>query len=178
MDHFLVFYKPAGFHSSAWLTYAADPRSAVRQFLECDQGSNLCPSATSTTGIQLKDGEEVCQYEHELALIEERYKRWGEWGLRRVPKEAWTNACEEIYVGEHPLQVEDYVENCISSLGFQPAPKAFLWYLRSGPLVTFYQETENDRIDVVGRYSWRPPTDGGWSEWTGSYQDLLEALVT
>src|SRR5262249_53492500 len=119
-------------------------------------------------------------YPHPLAYIEAQFKINGEWQIRVLPEDLWERDFQEgVYCGEHPDEVRVRIERC-RRVFRQDHPgsraRAFLWYLKSGALVTFYRRKWPWRIEVVGRYL--DPNDAPHQirPWTGTYEDLLADL--
>lgn len=119
--------------------------------------------------------------EHPLAYIESVYKTTREWQIRALPEWAWQDAFVEAFCGEEvaggPSEVIDDCRTVFARDFPRRRARAFVWYLRSGILVTFYQKGRRSRIDVLRRYLWSLEGDGHVIQaWNGDYDEIIDAL--
>jgi hypothetical protein len=83
---------------------------------------------------------------------------------------------------EDPYSIQEYVRTCRPLLHERyPGSRAlgFVWYLRTGPLVTFYIRKSRRRAcphTILARYLIRQDNDYLPEEWHGNYDDILEDL--
>ena len=127
-------------------------------------------------------------YTHPLECIEAEEKIWhgGEgWNggeIKELTDAHWDASYLEVFCSENPFDVESYIQICQPLLrAHYPRSRArgFVWYLKDGPLVTFYRRKNRARrwpIEILVRYllPWKDWPQA--QEWTGSLDDILEQL--
>jgi len=186
LNHYIFFLRTGG-HCATWLARASSLRDAMLHYaLEQCAGAELREDGC----LLVDDGcEGQFIYEHPLACIEaeektwERGRGWNGWEVRQLQPQHWEAAFAEVFCSEDPSDVEDYIERCRPLL-HQHYPRsrarAFVWYLKDGPLVTFYRQ-ERQRcvpMKVLGRYHLPWEQGAQVCEWTGSYDDILAQMAT
>ena len=174
MKHYVIYRHPAESHSTVYLVCGENAEAAIRAWLQWDVGVPLHPDLAG----DLDELRPRTRYPHVLALLEAVEKTCGEWQIREVREGAFERPCEEIFCGEHPHDVADYVEWARARLR-KEVPRvrvrAFVWYLRSGVLVTFYRQPNVFRIEVVRRYLVKGRHEV--EPWEGTYADLMDQLL-
>lgn len=176
MRHFLIYYGGGQWqgHNVACLAHAETPLAATHEYLREIDGLEI----TQAGAVCWRGGRAERWYPHALAYIEAAYRPCREWLIREIPAGAWTKPIAEVMCGEEQGAVEYYAAQCRPLLR-QELPRsrarAFLWFLRDGVMVVFYQTTRKDDIRVLRRFvrSWE---DGEYRPWDGTYQELLDQL--
>jgi hypothetical protein len=175
--HYTIFRGGRGAHSVLFLLRAATPADAILHFLGDEDAPLRLEDDESLT---LTRGKTSIRYEHPLAYVEAVYKTEGEWQIREVrDEEAWESACEEVFCCENAGDVEGYVERCLPVFRrTHPRSRAlaFVWYLRAGPLVTFYRKKGTHQISVLQRYLLDAARGHEIVPWTGGYEELMDQL--
>jgi hypothetical protein len=174
MRHFAILISGGGRHSVVFLLTALTPLDALFQYLRYED-SQLTFNDDGT----VDDRHERIHYEHPLAYIEEAYRSYGEWQLREFPERAFSEPCAEIACGERPADIEGYVEQCrplFRKSHPRSRARAFVWYLRSGPLVTFYRKKGRYRVEVLARYLLDLEQRRGFIPWTGTHPEIFDQL--
>jgi hypothetical protein len=186
LNHYIIFLRTDG-HCAVWLTRAASLRDAMVTYALDQFGAELCDDGR----LAVDDGYGgQTLYEHPLACIEAEAKiwnggtGWNGWEVRQLQQEHWDAGFAEVVCSENPFDVEDYIENCRPFLR-QKYPRsrarAFVWYLKDGPLVTFYRPARRRRrwpIEILGRFHLPWPEWPQVREWLGSYDDILDQMNT
>ena len=118
-------------------------------------------------------------YPHPLAYIEAIFKTDGEWQIRELPDWTWQDDFGEIFCGESEDGPPAVIAECRVPFA-QELPdveaEAFVWYLKAGTLVTFYQR-ETYKIKVLKRYVWNwDGTEVTIKEWDGDHEAIITAL--
>ena len=107
------------------------------------------------------------------------HKSCGEWMITAAdPALLERDYTEGLVVGERTADIEGYVASALRALRKdcpRIRPQAFVWYLRSGPLVTFYRRRKCG-ITVVARYVLREGSLDQFDRWTGSEEELVDQL--
>jgi len=187
LNHYIIFRRTDN-HCATWLVRAPSLRDAMLQYTVSWAGS---AKLRDDGRLAVNDGEggQVI-FEHPLACIEAGEKiwnggkGWNGWEIRQLQPQHWEAAFAEVFCSENPYDVEEHIE-CCRPLLRQSYPRsrarAFLWYLKDGPLVTFYRPVRRGRrwpIKVLGRYllPWKEWPQA--QEWTGTYDDILEQMLT
>jgi hypothetical protein len=179
MPHYLVFLKGREDHSVGYSVREETPDAAIRRFL-AEQDEQLAFHPDGSLSFPYEGS--AIRYPHPLACIEALYKTSGEWQLRELPKAALTSEYQELFVGEHPHDVERLVKECRPAFREQfphARASAFVWYLQTGALVTFYRRNRRKRpfaIQVLQRYLINWPDFPQFASWDGDYAQLLEQL--
>ena len=86
---------------------------------------------------------------------------------------------EAIICGENPYDIKGYIDQCRPLLRKQfpgSRARAFVWYLESGPLVTFYRKASWFQIEVLVRYIIDWVHWSGVHVWTGDYEAITDEL--
>jgi hypothetical protein len=188
LNHYIIFRRTDG-HCATWLVRAASLREAMLQYtLDWCAGSEALLD-DRRLAVDDGDGGQVI-YEHPLACIEAREKThwsgwdWNGWEIKQLQPQHWEAAFAEVFCSENPNDVKEYIE-CCRPLLRQKYPRsrarAFIWYLKEGPLVTFYRPARRGRrwpVKILGRYllPWKEWPQA--QEWTGTYDDILEQMAT
>ena len=178
--HFIIFRRTQG-HCANWLVRAASLREALTRYA-LEEFATVGENGTLV--VDNGDGGPIV-YEHPLAYIEdiekvrEGSRDWNGWEIRELRPQHWEADYAEVFCSENPADVEDHIERCRPLLPKTDRPsQAFVWYLKDGPLVTFYRRPRKHRhpIDIVGRYliPWRDWPQA--REWSGTYDDILEQM--
>jgi hypothetical protein len=183
MRHFIIFRRTDG-HCGTWLVRSACLRNAltkyaIEEYAAVERDSNLLVS----DGY----GGEVV-YSHPLACIEAQAKTWSGgagwngWEIRELFPQHFEAEFAEVFCSENPAEIEDYIALCRPLLRKsypRSRARAFVWYLKDGPLVTFYRfprQRYRDPLEILGRYhlrwqEWQP------QKWEGTYDDILEQMA-
>lgn len=184
--HFIVFRRTSG-HCVTWLLRAPSLREALLKYVLTDDiGAELREDGS----LAVYNGYgEYTLYAHPLACIEGGAKCGGEirdwrgWEIRQLQQAHWEADFAEVFCSENPYDIQHYIELCRPLLR-QRYPRsrarAFVWYLNTGPLVTFYREKRRGRrrpIEVLGRYHLPGETWPQVVEWHGTYDDILEQMT-
>lgn len=176
MRHFLIYYGGGQWHGHnvAYLACAETPLAAIQTYLREVDGLEV----TEAGAVCWRGGRAERWYPHALAYIEAAYRPYREWLIREIPAPAWSQPIVEVMCGEEAGRVGDYVAQCRPLLR-QEFPRsrarAFVWYLRDGVMVVFYQPTRKDDIRVQRRFV-RRWEDREYQPWNSGYQELLDQL--
>ena len=199
MEHFIIFERSFG-HCVTYLVQAislkeASIKFAVREF--------RCKVQEDGTIIFNQH-----RYSHPLELIEAEYKwharydelQWDKkqnkllngssWEIRGLPAAAWESEAAEVFCSADTFSIGSYIELCRLALRKRlphSRARAFVWYLKDGPLVTFYRgKFDTGPIEIVGRYliPWQRQhypnpytiTEDMVQEWHGSFDDVLDQM--
>jgi hypothetical protein len=167
---YLIFDR--GHHSVIYLLQAESLRAAISKYI-----SEYCSTTTNEDGSLLEDG---IFYPHVLAYIEAFYKVCGEWQIRELPEWVFQGHLVEAFCGESPDGPESLISDCRKRFSEEfpdSLAEAFVWYLKQGTLVTFYQKVQASEITILKRYLWN------WSgrtlsveDWDGDYDQILDSL--
>jgi hypothetical protein len=176
--HFLFFMRPRDSHSYVTIARGMTPLEAItRHILAEDSSVSVDPSGN----FVMQYGRRTIVYAHALAYVEAVHKTQGEWQMRQLPEWTWeADYAPEVFTGEHPDEVASAVEACRSALHQdypRARPRSFVWYLRGGPLVTFYRPNGPFQIEVLRRYAVDWSSGVRTSEWAGGYEKLLDELL-
>lgn len=174
---YLIYHKGANGnysgHSLIFFVCAADATQAIVRFL-----LNECSIVEEENGVLREYG---VAYPHPLAYIEATYKFYGEWQIRELPDWTLEQPVSEIFCGESDDVPAFITAICRTALRKQfPGryrARAFVWYLRQGTLVTFFQGSAR-RMKILKRYLWS--WDGHTErvvEWNGDYKQLINDLL-
>lgn len=199
MAHFIVFHRSFG-HCVTHLIQAGSLREALAKYAvkELDCG-------VQEDGTLIYDNR---KYSYPLELIEAEYKRhsrydelqWDEkqdkllngssWEIHALPTAAWEAETAEVFCSAEPYSIGSYIELCRPVLRKKiphSRARAFVWYLKDGPLVTFYRgKFDTGPLEIVGRYliPWQRQhypkpytmTEDMVQEWHGSFDDVLDQM--
>jgi hypothetical protein len=174
--HFLIYYGggPHHGHNVAYLACAETPLAAIQECLREVAGVEI----TEAGAVCWRGGRPERWYPHALAYVEANYRPWHEWLIQEIPTSAWSQPIAEVMCGEDAGDVEYHVEQCRPLLR-QEFPRsrarAFVWYLRDGVMVVFYQLTRKHDIRVLRRFV-RRWEGREYLPWEGSYPELLDQL--
>jgi hypothetical protein len=183
-NHYIIFHRTDG-HCATWLVSAPSLKDAMIQYT-LDQYADA--ELHEDGRFALDYGGRVF-YDHPLACIEEEKawnggQGWNGWEIRQLQPAHWEAACAEVFCSEDPDEVKEHIE-CCRPLLRQKHPrsraKGFVWYLKEGPLVTFYRPARRGcrwPIKISGRYllPWKEWPQA--QEWTGTYDDILDQMKT
>ena len=123
------------------------------------------------------------KYSHDLEAIEFSEKIYdNEWTISKLDDDAFSTDIQCVYRGIPQAEKEKYVKLCRKSVGKTTRlfRKAFLWYLRSGVLVTFFRTRSYAMVfpnNLMQRYLVEPGDPPVVREWSGSYDDILQDMV-
>jgi hypothetical protein len=182
--HYIVLYE-ADSHNVVWLIAAESIAEAMTRY---------CTGSGSDATVQ-SDGSIVSAacaapvvYEHVLQYIESEYKSEGGpigsvWEIRELRDEHWNASLAEVFCGPNPTEVADHVRRCkarFNSAFPRQRARAFVWYLRTGPLVTFHRRKRKSckvPIEVIARYHlpWREPSV--IEEFLGGFDEIIAHLA-
>ena len=184
--HFIIFQRTDG-HCATWLLRAATLREALLKYALDELGAE--PQEDGCLAVHDGYGGKTF-YEHPLACIESEEKTfnggigWNGWEIRELQEQHWQAGFAEVFCSENPFDVEGYIELCRPLLR-QRYPRsrarAFVWYLKDGPLVTFYRRIRPKRrwpVEILGRYRLPRSEYPQVREWSGTYEDILEQMNT
>jgi hypothetical protein len=164
-------------HAATFFVRAPTPLDAIKRFIK-EEDDTLTFSADGS--VVAPSGRKPIHYPHPLAYIEACYKTDGEWWIDELPEWVWESDYQEVFCGENASDIQDYLDRCRPALRRDlPRSRAhgFVWYLRSGVLVTFYRQRQPFQIEVLGRYLIRISAGLPISPWKGNYNDLLDDLI-
>ncbi|HEX5323532.1 MAG TPA: hypothetical protein VFW40_07080 [Capsulimonadaceae bacterium] len=122
-------------------------------------------------------------YTHPLEAIESMEKSLDGlhgflWEIQKVDDRKWESDFTELFLSKDPQAVQGYISECLP-IYRKSFPRirshAFVWYLKSGALVTFHRikpKAQSTPIEIVTRYllPWRSDTVESWE---GTYDDIL-----
>jgi hypothetical protein len=181
LKHFIMFQRTGG-HCTTWLVRAPTLRDAMQQYVLA-QGAQAELLKDGSLSVDDGYGGKIV-YAHPLACIEAEEKTWAGWEVRELQEEHWQAGFAEVFCSENPHDLKEHIQHCLPLLR-QRYPRsrarAFVWYLRDGPLVTFYRrayQRRRRRIEILVRYH-IPWTE--WPrayEWEGTHDTILEQMVT
>ncbi|HZT43519.1 MAG TPA: hypothetical protein VFA07_15250 [Chthonomonadaceae bacterium] len=181
--HFIIFQRTTG-HCANWLVRAPSIREAIILYVR----EELTGVGEGETFITSDGYGGKVVYTHPLECIEAEEKiwhggkGWNGWEIRELTDQHWAARYAEVFCSENPYDVERYIAVCRPLLRARyprSRARAFVWYLKEGPLVTFYRRKNPARrwpIEILVRYL-LPWED--WpqvQEWSGSYDDILNLL--
>lgn len=183
--HFIIFQRTPN-HCATWLLkadtlYDAFRKYALDQFAREGENGDLIVNTGSDDPII---------FDHPLPCIEaieknQPYYRlgWSGWEIREIGQECWDAEMAEVFCSENPYDIREYISLCrplLSESLPDSKARAFVWYLKDGPLVTFYRKRSS-------RWDWHPLQYLGrflipWAEsskpreWQGTYDDILDQM--
>ncbi|MFN3649943.1 MAG: hypothetical protein ACK47B_10200 [Armatimonadota bacterium] len=177
-SRYILFHRTEG-HCVTWLVQATDLREALVRFLL---------DAWGDAGELLPDGSLVDDdglgwrvvYTHPLQAIEANYKICEDWEIRSLDEPSLQAEVAEVFCSADPSDLDKHISAARRALREahpRSRARAFVWYLRSGPLVTFYRRPRRGAVlEIVARYllPWKDWPNA--RPWTGSYDDLLGEL--
>ena len=178
-NHYIFFQRTDG-HCATWLLRATTLHDALILYARKEAGIIVRPEDGCFLVNDGFGGKLV--YPHILAVIEGEDKVHADLEFKHLQWQHIDAEYAEVFCSAHPYEVEQYIAFC-RPMFRQRYPRsrasAFSWYLKDGPLVTFYRRPRRDRagqIEVLGRYllrwnDWPEPV-----EWTGSYDDILDQM--
>jgi hypothetical protein len=125
--------------------------------------------------------------QHPLECIESEEKSQDglhgiSWEIRKLREEHWEAKMAEVFCSADPDAIQDYIASCrpIFREAFPTSrARAFVWYLKDGPLVTFHQRKNRRRrwpIKIMARYLLPWNEWGQVRPWHGDYDDILEQM--
>ena len=182
--HFIIFRRTDS-HCAVWLVRAATLLDACIRFA-LHEGAEQREDGV----LEEKDGSGgIVRYEHPLAYIESAAKacnggtEWNGWEIRELQEPHWEAGLAEVFCSENPSEVEEHIERCRPLLRKRhprSRAKGFVWYLKEGPLVTFYRQAKSpsrDPIEILGRYFLPWQTYPEAHVWDGGYDDILAQMA-
>jgi hypothetical protein len=121
-------------------------------------------------------------YSHELEVVECCRKIFGDWTIKRVSPQDWRKPIAHSFQGYSRKEEASFVKMCRLQIGDGATlpNRAFVWHLRSGPLVAFYHQRRYGR--EITPKALGPKYIISWSTWpevklwTGNYDDILADL--
>jgi hypothetical protein len=182
--HFIVFHRTDG-HCATWLVRAASIGDAMRRFyVEDTSGAELGDDGTIRThGC----GSTTIIFTHPLECFESELKSYDGlygtgWEIRELDEQHLRADFAEVFCSADPDEIAGHIHLC-RPLFLQKHPgsraRAFVWYLKTGPLVTFHRRKEKrcrHPIEILCRYHIPWNTWPQVSEWHGSYDAILDQL--
>ena len=183
--HFIVFQRREG-HCATWLVGAASLNEALMKYFVQIDGSVeiLNDGSIRTQGW----GNIPVVYESPLECIESELKSsdgiWGNsWEIRELQDQHWQADFAEVFCSADPSEIANHIRLC-QPLFHKEFPhsraRAFVWYLNSGPLVSFHRRKKKrcrSPIEVLRRYHLPWKTWPKVTEWHGSHDDILEQMA-
>src|SRR5688572_29599328 len=137
---FLIFER--GAHSVVHFVQASGATEAITRFIVNQNSRTLLKLDGSVQ-------EGLHFYPHPLAYIESVYKAQGEWQIRELPEWVWQAEIVEAFCGESEDGPASIIADCRAHFAREfprRRASAFVWYLRDGALVTFYQKKRPQQI--------------------------------
>ncbi len=183
--HFIIFQRTSG-HCTTWLARADSLAEAMTKYC----GESCGEEILADGGIRTQGcGKAMVVYTHPLECIESEMKSYDgvdgySWEIRELQEEHWQANFAEVFCSAAPAEVENHIRLCRPQFrqAFpQSRARAFVWYLKSGPLVTFHRRKEKRcrwPIEVLGRYHLPWKTWPQVNEWHGAYEAILEEMAT
>ena len=184
--HFIIFQRTDG-HCATWLVRASSLAEAMTKYHIQESGTAelLADGAIRTQGC----GSTLLVYSHPLECIESEFKSADgldsrSWEIRELQEQHWQEDFAEVFCSADPYAIENYIRLCRPEFhkAFpQSRARAFVWYLKSGPLVTFHRRKKKQcrwPIEVLGRYHLPWKTWPQVNEWHGTYDAILEQMDT
>lgn len=185
MKHYIIFQRTNN-HCVTWLVRASSLREAMAaHYLHDMAGAEHLDDGSIQTGDSY--GGKII-YSHPLECIESEVKSLDgigghSWEMRELQDQHWEADFAEVFGSNDPADVEEYINACrpVFCKAFPKSrARAFVWYLKEGPLVTFHRRKEQRRrwpIQIMARYllPWKD-----WEqvrEWHGTHDDLLEQMI-
>lgn len=176
MKHFVVFSADA--HPTVWLINSETLIEALYNYISEDYSDFYKDGTWSIPDGH--GGENI--YLHPIELIENEEKCLHEWDIREVTDKNWNAPISEGLVGENPWDIQEHIRYALSAKHhIQPGqkPRAFVWYLQDGPLVTFYKRTRKRHpkpIIITERLllPWKTWPQANF--WHGTYNDIVEQM--
>jgi hypothetical protein len=176
MKHYIIYRNKSS--PDAYFACAESPRQALRNYA-------LQTFATQDNAGNLKlnlPGKRPQVFSHELEAIECCEKAVAqEWSMQEVRAKDWMRPVADGFCGYNKFEVQNYIKFCREKFGdTDDLPKgAFVWYLKSGPLVTFFQPRRAGVIqpsDIKLRFLLPWVTYADVVRWSGDYDQLLSEL--
>ena len=127
-------------------------------------------------------------YAHPLECIESEEKSQDglydqSWEIRELRDEHWGAEFAEVFCSANPSEIEERLSNHAATPFREAFPKsrarAFVWYLKDGPLVTFHRRVNPRRrwpVEIIARYLLPWDERGQVPQWHGTYDDILEQM--
>ena len=171
----MVYSKGAGSgHSVVYFILAENVTQAMARFL-VNQNDFL----TQLANGYLLEGLDLVR--HPLAYVKANYKIHGEWQIRELPEWTLQHQVAEVFCGESsdgPAEIIAICRTELKKIFPRSRPRAFVWYLKQGTLVTFYRRGKPFQIEVVKRYLWNwHGHDETLEEWAGDYEQITADLA-
>ena len=182
---FVIFRRTDG-HCAMWLVKAPSLAEAFTKYYvsETLDAEILEDGSIRTQGC----GSVKVVYAHPLECVESELKSYdglcgNSWELRELSEQHWQADFAEVFCSADPDDVARYIERCrpLFQTSFpQSRARAFVWYLKTGPLVTFHRRKDKrcrHPIEILGRYHipWKT-----WPEahaWCGTYEEIMEQMA-
>ncbi len=127
-------------------------------------------------------------YSHPLECIESEEKALDglhgySWEIRELQDQHWGAEVAEVFCSAEPYSLAQYVGLCrpVFREAFPKSrARAFVWYLKDGPLVSFHRRKHPRRrwpVEIIARYllPWKE-----WKQvrlWHGTSDDILEQMA-
>ena len=184
MKHFIIFLRTNN-HCVTFLVRAPSLREAMaKYFVEEMQGAELLEDGSIQTGDGW-GGKTI--YTNPLECIESEEKSqdglYGQsWEIRELRDEPWDADFAEVFCSADPSDIEGYISLCrpVFSKEFpRSRARAFVWYLKDGPLVTFHRRINPRRrwpVEIIARYFMPWNEWGQIQPWHGTYDDILAQM--
>ncbi len=178
MKHYAVFAAHA--HPTVWLIHAETLTAALVAYIEDSWGPNLSYHEGKWGVPDGWGGQSV--YGHPLECLEDTEKYDCTWNITELTKNHGNAPVAEAMAADNPWEIAEYVKVASEARPHpQPGrkPRTFVWYLRDGPLVTFYERNrkkKGHRIKIIARVLIPWATWPQVMEWTGTYDDIVEQL--
>jgi hypothetical protein len=171
-------------HCGVWLTQADSLKEALVLYVT-KHIAKITPEGRFRSddgwgGDVFYDHPLECLEDNEKATDDRRYESG--WHIAAFNPQCLDQAHVEILCSEDPYAIRGYAEMCRPLLHERyPASRAlaFVWYLKAGPLVTFYQRKGHRHPwphTILGRYLIREDNDFTPEAWHGTYDDILDEL--
>jgi hypothetical protein len=175
--HFIIFMRSDP-HSVVWF---ARQKTVEEAFVAYALDAFAHFTAEGLLAGQDEEGNEYT-FSHPVQAIEMQVKGGAEWQIREVNDHDWNANFAEIFCSEDAYSIEEYIEICLEAFSKELAldkNKAFVWYLKNGPLVCFYEDLKDGslRISVTHRFHIARETYPRVEPWHGNYDDLLNQLL-
>jgi len=184
MNRYLVVWGYyGGIHKYGGLVCADNPTEAIQRFIveqEDKEWLEFHEDGSLTWYVPFE--KRTITYPHVVAYLESHWRVGGEWHLWEFPPEPTTEPyIADWFCTHHEDEVATAIRYSRPELRRDfpgRKPRAFVWYLRCGTLVTFYYYNRFKtpfQIHVLARYLLtRPTEDVEVRRWRGTYQDIMD----